>query len=88
MGSSHPKSINFLGRIGGYHAPHTGSPEAEKYLVGEEGLTRERLSSSGLSKWPIRPRASRCRVLPMMDGSLSKSGQLSVPSLDGQHTRL
>lgn len=63
-------------------------PEAEKYLAGEEGLTRERLSSSGPGVRPIRPRASRCRVLPMTDGSLSKSGQLRVPSLDGQHTRL
>lgn len=66
--------------------PH--APEAEKYLAGEEGLTRERLSSSGPGVRPIRPRASRCRALPMTDGSLSKSGQLRVPSLDGQHTRL
>lgn len=64
------------------------APEAEKYLAGEEGLTRERLSSSGPGVRPIRPRASRCRALPMTHGSLSKSGQLRAPSLDGQHTRL
>lgn len=81
-------SLGTSGRTSSYHPPHPCSPDAEKYLAGEEGLTRESPSSSGPSVRLIRPRASRCRVLPMMEGSLSKSGQLSVPSLDGQHTRL
>lgn len=61
--------------------PHTScSPASEKHWA-LEGLTRDRLSSSG-------PHASCCRVLPMMEGSLSRSGQLRVPSLEGQHTTL
>lgn len=64
------------------------APEAEKYLAGEEGLTRERLSL--LWAWceaypapsqPLQGAAHDTR-------SPSKSGQLRAPSLDGQHTRL
>lgn len=51
------------GRDGSAQSPPGGpgsaslprAPEAEKYLAGEEGLTRERLSSSGPGVRPIRP---------------------------------
>lgn len=78
-GSASGPAREGLGRL-----PPRLSPEAEKYLAGEEGLTRERLSSSGPSAQPVWSCASRCRVLPATDVSLRRSGQLSVPS----HTRL
>lgn len=68
--------------------PAYDSPEADKYLAGKEGLTREAPSSSEPNMQPGLPWANRCSVLLITDGSLSRSGQLRVPSLDGQHTRL
>lgn len=83
-----PRAEPPWGEYGVATPPDPCSPEAEKYLAGEEGLTRDRPSSSEPSMRPTWPRASRCRVLPTMEGSLSKSGQCNVSSLDGQHVRL